>query len=66
MGPLGTMLLLYCFELVLVTEIEIIFRRPLGTEAALQRCSYKKVFRKYEANLQENTLTEVRFAKQLY
>ena len=43
MGPLGTMLLLYCFELVLVTEIEIIFRRPLGTEAALQRCSYKKV-----------------------
>ena len=35
MSPLVTMLLLYCFELVLVTEIEIILRRPLGTEAAL-------------------------------
>ena len=31
------------------------------TEAAIQRCSYKKVLRKYEANLQENTYAEVRF-----
>ena len=31
------------------------------TEAAIQRCSYKKVSRKYEANLQENTYAEVRF-----
>ena len=28
-------------------------------EAALERCSYKKVFWKYAANLQENTYAEV-------
>ena len=31
------------------------------SEAALHRCSYKKVFRKYAANLQENNHAEVRF-----
>ena len=67
MGPLGTMLLLYCFELVLVTEIEIIFRRPLGTEAALQRCSYKKVFRKYvpKCDLQSNFI-EITFPRRCF
>ena len=30
-------------------------------EAAIQRCSYKKVFWKYAANLQENTHDEVWF-----
>ena len=30
-------------------------------EAALHRCSYKKVFGKYAANLQENTHAEDRF-----
>ena len=30
-------------------------------EAATQRCSYKKVFWKYAANLQEDTHAEVRF-----
>ena len=31
----------------------------LDTEAALQRCSWEKLFRKYAANLQENTHVEV-------
>ena len=31
------------------------------SEAALQSCSYKKVFWKYAANLQENTHAEVWF-----
>ena len=31
------------------------------TEAALPRCSYKQVFWKYAANLQENSHVEVRF-----
>ena len=31
----------------------------LDTEAALQRCSWEKLFRKYAANLQENTHAEV-------
>ena len=31
------------------------------SEAALQMCSYKKVFWKYAANLQENTHAKVRF-----
>ena len=30
-------------------------------EVALQRCSQEKLFWKYEANLQENTHTEVSF-----
>ena len=34
---------------------------PKVMEAALQRCSYKKVFSKYAANLQENTHPEVCF-----
>ena len=29
------------------------------TEAAIQKCSYEKVFRKYAANLQENTHAKV-------
>ena len=33
----------------------------LKLEAALQRCSYKKMFWKYAANLQENTHAEVWF-----
>ena len=31
------------------------------SEAALQSCSYKKVFWKYAANLQEKTHVEVQF-----
>ena len=31
------------------------------TEETLHMCSYKKVIRKYTANLQENTHAEVRF-----
>ena len=31
------------------------------TEAALPRCSYKKLLWKYVANLQQNTYAEVRF-----
>ena len=41
----------------------------LLSEVALQRCSYKKVFRRYAANLQENTHAQVDFnkvAKQFY
>ena len=30
-------------------------------EAAIQRCSFEKVFLKYAVNLQENTHAEVRF-----
>ena len=30
-------------------------------EAAVQRCSYEKMFRKYAAKLQDNTHAEVRF-----
>ena len=33
----------------------------LTPEAAIQRCSYEKVFWKYAANLQENTHAEMRF-----
>ena len=33
----------------------------LNIEAAIQRCSYKKVFWKYTANLQENAHTELQF-----
>ena len=33
----------------------------LGAEAALQNCSYKKMFRKYATNLQENNRAEVWF-----
>ena len=35
------------------------FRFELSTKAAIQRCSYKKVFLKYAVNLQENTLAWV-------
>ena len=31
------------------------------SEAAIQRCSWEKVFWKYAANLKENTRAEVRF-----
>ena len=34
-------------------------RHLILSEAATQRCSYKKVFLKYAANLQENTNDEV-------
>ena len=33
----------------------------ISPEAAIQRCSYKKLFWKYATNLQENTNPEVRF-----
>ena len=33
------------------------------TETALQRCSYKKVFWKYAADLQENTMPKCDFNK---
>ena len=39
----------------------ILLNRITATEAALQRCSYEKVFWKYVADLQESTHTEVRF-----
>ena len=38
-------------------------------ETAIQKCCYEKVFRKYAANLQQNTHVDVRFNKvalQLY
>ena len=38
---------------------EQIFNFPSGTEAAIQMCSYKKVFWKYAANLHEKTHAEV-------
>ena len=41
--------------------MEISDLKLFGTEAALQRCSYKEVFWKYAVNLQENTHAEVRF-----
>ena len=34
-----------------------------ASEAALQRCSEEKVFWKYAANVQENTLTKCDFKK---
>ena len=37
------------------------FVNNFQAEAALQRCSYKKLFWKYVANLQENTHAEVQF-----
>ena len=37
------------------------FFKQVGSEAALHRCSYKKVFWKYAANLQENSHAEVWF-----
>ena len=36
-------------------------RKGHRPEAAIQRCSWEKVFWKYAANLQENTHAEVRF-----
>ena len=39
-----------------------VIKKPMHTqEEALRRCSYEKVFRKYAANLQENTHAEVWF-----
>ena len=38
------------------------FPHAVSSEAALRRCSYKKVFWKYLENLQENTHVEVWFA----
>ena len=43
----------------LMTLSRIIFCKETFTEAALQRCSYEKVFWKYAANLEENTHAEV-------
>ena len=37
------------------------FVNDCGPEVALHRCSYKKVFWNYAANLQENTHAEMRF-----
>ena len=37
-----------------------VLSQPLP-EAALERCSYKKVFWNYAANVQENSHAEVRF-----
>ena len=38
-----------------------VFETLHSSEAAIQRCSYEKVFWKYAANLQENTHDEVWF-----
>ena len=38
-----------------IREEGLKLRWELGSEAAVQRCSYEKVFWKYAANLQENT-----------
>ena len=35
--------------------------KKVSSEAALQWCSYEKVFWKYAANLQQNTHAEMRF-----
>ena len=42
-------------------QYNTLFRGVFSTEAALQRCFWKKMIRKYAANLQENTHAELRF-----
>ena len=40
-------------------DMENRISRLYGTEAAMQRCSYENMFRKYAGNSQENTHAEV-------
>ena len=42
-------------------QVPSAFKQNLETESTVQRCSQEKVFRKYVANLQENTHAERRF-----
>ena len=48
-------------ENIPTTFIDGIYQNFDIAEAALQRCSWKKVFWKYTANLQGNTYAEVWF-----
>ena len=48
-------------EALVFHRILLIILENLTAEAAIQRCSYKKVFWKYAANLQENTHAKVWF-----
>ena len=50
---------IFCFQKVLWKKNND--RLVENTDAVLYMCSYKKVFWKYPANLQENTHVEVRF-----
>ena len=43
-----------CFE-------NYVSQKQIITEASFQKCSYKKLFWKYEVNLQETTYAEVWF-----
>ena len=51
------------FEIILNTSLSLLFfsKNVIETDAAIQRCYYKKVFWKYAANLQKNTYDKVRF-----
>ena len=53
----------YAQKLVLLQRAYLVNRilKSHLTEAAVQRCFYEKIFRKYAANLQENTHAEVWF-----
>ena len=42
-------------------RLPLLLRPEVSSEAGLYRCSYKKLFRKYAANLQETTHTKVWF-----
>ena len=46
-------------EIILATKKKV--EKVISSEAATQRCSMKKVFWKYAANLQENNHAEVWF-----
>ena len=52
-------ILLVHIQILLTVSISIVFVPLL--EAALQSCSYKRLFWKYAANLLENTHAEVGF-----
>ena len=48
-------------QLPISLESPLLLRTEVSSEAGLYMCSYKKVFRKYAANLQETTHTKVWF-----
>ena len=48
--------IIFCAVMVSIAGVNL-----KSSEAATRRCSLEKVFRKYAANLQENTHAEVRF-----
>ena len=58
---LGSIYILCLRATQTIYSFEVFTCGTSGTEAALHRCSYKKVFRKYAANIQESIHDELLF-----